>query len=142
MQAEMLTQSKIMEYWPMIEQELDRIPHVWAAWWTKEWMQFEAMNGRIQIWGVGDERSIKTVFFTRVIEYPAARHLNFMLALGNGLEETLPVFVATMQRFAPMRGCEIASVMGRRGWERKLREYGFKLETVTLTAPVKKETLQ
>lgn len=130
--VELLSNEKFELYWPDIEQKLDTIPHVWASWWTKESIQELTLNGRFQCWTVGDANEVSGVVFSQIIHYPAASILQVFLAFGLGMVDTIGVIDATLSRFGSANGCQFAEVMGRPGWEPKLREFGFKVPRVTM----------
>lgn len=134
--VEMLTPEKFELYWPSISKQLDYIPHVWSIWWTKDYIRQMVMQGLWQCWGVGDGMAITVVTFTQIVNFPANKVFQVILAFGEGIDKALPTLVASYEKFASGMGCTMAEVTGRPGWEAKLRAHGFRRQTVILTRTV------
>lgn len=139
--AECIRAERLDYYWPLIMRELERHPEIWEDYWTPESLYGDVVNGMLQLWGFGDEKTMHLVVFTRIAEYPAARHLHIVLALGDEMDKFLPLMEATFERFAMASGCRFAEISNARpGWERKLRR--FRRRGVVLRCDVPKETIQ
>lgn len=69
-------------------------------------------QGQMQRWE-GDRSTI----VTQVLETPLRKTLLFFLAEGDGREIT--AMAAPIMVWAKLQGCTHASLVGRRGWERK-----------------------
>jgi hypothetical protein len=126
-----LRNEEIVYYWPWIDKELDRVPHIWSGHWTKDSLYELSMNDRFQLWGFGPKDEIRIFVFTQVIHFPANRILQAFLCFGNSLDEALPIIEATGERFAMETGCNMFEITGRKGWERKLK--GFKCDYTVFT---------
>ena len=81
-----MTADSLVEFWPKICEQLDRIPLFWETHWTKESLHEAVMAGRYQVWGFGRPGSINVIVFTEVVDYPANRILRIPLIFGNSLE--------------------------------------------------------
>lgn len=125
-QVELLSPEKFLVYWPMIERELDTVPHLWALWWTKDSLREGVVGGRFQCWAVGDSRIVTGIVFSQVVMYPANLTFQAFLAFGAGLTEAMDELEATFERFCAIRGCTLAEVTGRPGWGPELRKKGFR----------------
>lgn len=125
-------------YWPFIEIELDRVPHIWEPWWSKEDLYVGVISGRFQLWGAGTKTAIQIMVFTQVAEFPAGPILQGVIVVGNSLEENLPVLAGAMENFARIMQCKRFEIHGRRGWGRKLKRYGPR-ETCVLSFPISLE---
>lgn len=136
MEVELLTADKFVVYWPMIEKELDRVPHIWDTWWTKDTLYDAATHGRFQVWAVGPEDQVRLVLFTQVAWYPANRILQSVCMLGNSFDECAPVLEAALTRYAIAHECAFMEVTGRPGLERALAPYGMRRCGVVLSKPV------
>lgn len=140
--VEMLGPEQINHYWPFFAAELERVPHIWRPWWTLESLYDGALEGEMQIWCAGPGDLVRLVVFTKITNFPAARMLHCFLAFGNGLDDdALDALVAQLQRFAKDFGCERAEIVGRAGWEQKLKKYGFKKDSVAMTLDFPNERL-
>jgi hypothetical protein len=115
-QTELMTPEAFEKYWPFISSELDRVPHIWNRYYTKEYLFAAAMIGDFQVWGTGPKNQIRLVVFTRITVYPAARILQVTLAFGNDLERCLPSLVATLEKASYNAECSRCDIIGREGW--------------------------
>lgn len=129
-----------MRYRENIDVELERIRELWERRWTKPWIHEAVIRGLWQCWFFTKDEHIKVVVYTQVIDYPASRVLWVPLALGNGVDELLPLIEATLERFGQEMGCDECEITGRRGWERKL-SHRFKAQGVLLWAPIAPSTM-
>jgi hypothetical protein len=125
-QVELLTPEKFLHYWPMIEKQLDHVPHLWALWWTKDSIRDSVVAERFQCWGIGDAGTIHGIVFTQVVMYPANLVFQAFLAFGEGLTDAMDEIEATFERYCVIRGATLAEVTGRPGWGPRLRKKGFR----------------
>ena len=130
--VEKLDPERFRHYWPQIEKELDNVPHIWAYWWTKESIVEFVLEGRFQCWTVGTERMVQGVLFSQIAHYPANAIFQVLFAFGEGMSEMLDELDATMSKFAVFNGCAYAEVIGRPGWQPKLRRQGFRYNRTVL----------
>jgi len=138
----LLNRKEIEYYWPSLCDELEKVPHIWDKWWTLDALKTGVDMGYIQLWGCGTDKKLELMLFTKNSTFPAANILEVFIAVGNQLDRLLPVIVATLHRFANESNCQRVHVFGRFGWEKKLREIGFKRDHVVLSYEVPKLTLQ
>lgn len=129
-------------HWDTLCKELTAVRHLWEDRWTLDYLYFAAQDGRVQFWGLGHEPKIEFVVMTQVAVYPAARTLQIVLALGEGvLKEVKELLDITLDRFGALHGCTEIEVIGREGWKRELAAYGFKQKFVVLSRPIKNMTV-
>jgi len=140
--VELLNQDKFTQYWPLIERQLDFVPHMWATWWTKQSLYEGVMHERFQCWGVGDNQKITGVIFSQVAMYPANTVFQAFLAFGDGLLEAIDEIEATFEWYCQQRGVTVAEVCGRPGWEAILRRKGFARTGTVLTRKLEDRRLQ
>ena len=135
-----MTADSLVEFWPKICEQLDRIPLFWGTRWTKESLHEAVMVGRYQVWGFGKPGSVNVIVFTEVVDYPANRILRIPLIFGNSLDQMLPIMEATMiNKYAQEAGCSYCEAVGRAGWERKVPR--FKRVGVLLRCEVKRKRM-
>lgn len=120
-------------HWQSIERELDKHPEIWRDYYTKETLYEDIMEGEMQAWGFCEDEKIKIVVFTKIIDYPAVRSLQVLMALGNSLYRLFPYMEGLLERFALSQGCEMCEVIGRESWL-KLLGPRFKKRAVVMTA--------
>jgi hypothetical protein len=136
-EAVKLEPEDFLSLWPLIEVELDRVPHIWQDYWTKEFICKMVAEEVWHVWGFGPPDSIRVIVFTQISMYPAGAVFQAFLAFGNSLDDALPVMEATFERLCQVTGCRVAEVLGRPGWERKL--CGFERTGVTLRKRVMRQ---
>lgn len=134
--VEHLKGDRLAHFWPAISQELDDLSWLWAEYWTKDVLQNGADCGRFQVWAVGRDEVVSVILFSQVIVYPASTVFQVFLSFGNKLDEMLPMIIATLEQFARRNGCNSVEIVGRKGWERKLKSAGYRLDTVCVKRPI------
>jgi hypothetical protein len=139
LEAGLFSEHEVDAYWPKIVELMEQVPHTWDH-STVESLQEAIAEGRMQIWGLASETRIEAVLFTQLVTYPAKKVMQVVWACGSGLIEALPEIEVKMECFARMQGCDEVQIIGREGWERIFKPYGFRKSSVTLTRPVAKET--
>lgn len=131
--VELLGEEKFLRFWPSISVQLDTVPHTWDTYWTKETLREFVLSGRFQCWGIGPDQTATIICFTQIVCYPAGNIMKIFLAFGQGIDEAIPVLLATFEKFAIDNGCKLMEIPdGRGGWEPKLRKVGFRRLGVTL----------
>lgn len=121
-----MSAEEVMYHWPSVSAELLKVEHVWDTWWTLETLQMGILEDSIHVWGVGKGNQVHIFVFSTIVHYPANKMLRIFLTFGNSLDAFLPAIVATLYKFGLMRGCTYAEVIGRAGWEKKLKVHGFR----------------
>lgn len=135
-QVELMTPELVLQHWPDMAKELQRIPQFWDTWWTLDYLQEAILRSEMQCWAVGPRDCFFFVGISRVLVYPANRILSAVVGFGHSIELSLPVLIGTLQKYAATLGCTKLEVVGRPGWKQILREYGFKQTAVVLSADV------
>lgn len=129
--TDLLSAEAYRHYWPHIEAQLETIPHVWKRWFDLEYLRDVPEHRELLVFGVGVNGAEQVLVFARFIHTPRGKGLQFVLALGNNLEECLPTMVGTLEQLANTYECDFAEIVGRPGWERKIP--GFKRDYVIMT---------
>lgn len=129
----MLSPPYIDQYWPWIEAEMDKFPGAWAPWWTKEALFELVQRGDIDCWIAGEGTTVYVTVFTRVVKYPADKVLQGVFAFGTELDRYMDEIFATLENYAMITNCDRMEVVGREGWVRKLKKFGFKPVTTILS---------
>jgi hypothetical protein len=75
----------------------------------------------------------KSAAITEIHEFPRAKHMHIFLA-GGDLDE-LRSMVPMWQSWARFNGCSKVTLVGRRGWERALKDHGWKADLIALSIP-------
>jgi hypothetical protein len=103
--------------------QLDSVKHIWEDYYTKDFMTAQILNEAWQAWGFGSDGKVRLLVITQIVVFPANRVLQILMALGNSLDECLPVMEATLERFANAAECGLCDAIGRPGWERKVPRF-------------------
>jgi hypothetical protein len=82
--------------------------------------------GKYVFWPAG-----KSAAITEIHEFPRTKHMHIFLA-GGDLDE-LRGMVPMFQSWARFNGCSKVTLCGRRGWERALKQQGWKADLVALS---------
>lgn len=130
----------VMRYWRELSLELDRVPHIWEPWWTKEEIYYGILEGRFQLWAAGSKTSIHMMVITQILHYSTGAVLQAVMAVGNSLEEHLEGLAASMENAARHYGCVRFEIYGREGWSRVLKAWKPR-RAVVLSFPVSKERI-
>ena len=128
--------------WPQIQQEMDKVPHIWEPWYTKQHLFNCVLAGQFQVWAAGHDGSVRLFLFTQIAFYPAAKVLQGILVLGNSLDHCADAIWAATEQFARPEECTRVEILGRAGWERKLHKFGFRKMNVVLGCPVRETRIQ
>lgn len=140
--VERLRGDRLDRYWPLIEQELDAVPVIWNPWWTKDSLRTMIDAERVQCWGAGTEEVIRLVAFTQILVYPVQQVAQAFLLFGRDLDEHLPEMLATFERFGIANNCQSLEIIGRSGWESKLKSAGYTKTQVILHRPLANTRMQ
>lgn len=110
-------------YWPSIAKELNTVPHIWDQYFTLESIRDAVMQERWQVWTLGSKTQVSAVVFTTIIDFPAARVLQLVLAFGVGFRDYINQLTASLEKFALHNDCVRCEISGREGWEKLLPEF-------------------
>ena len=89
------------------------------------------ITGEYQMWMCFDEDfKVKGVQITRIEQYPLLKMLNLIFTGGTDLEDWHEELIAMLERFAKDHNCAGLEGVGRLGWKRFLKDYGWKVDNV------------
>lgn len=130
----LLSKEQVAQHWREIERRIDDTPEL-RRWYSKEDIVELVCKDEIQVWTAGND----LVLMTAVITAPEMKVLQIIWAHGSGLGKHFEELRDKFNMFAWMGGCKRMEILGRPGWERKLRrEKGFKVDYVAYGAEVQK----
>lgn len=120
----------VNDMWPQIETLLHRVADEKV---TVEDIYHFVAEGRWLLWicEVPNDMSLTSVIVTEFIEYPQVTNLRIIFLSGD--DEDWAYGIRTFEDFARINKCHSLEVLGRKGWERVLRESGYKLNYITLS---------
>ena len=88
-------------------------------------------TGEYQLWMCfDDENNVEGVEVTRIEQYPLNKMLNLIFTGGTNLENWHEELVEALEVFAKANGCAGLEGVGRLGWQRFLKNYGWKVNNV------------
>ena len=116
--------------WPTIEHMLTRVTDEKVG--VSDVYDF-VMDGTWMLWvcQIPDTLEITSVLVTEFIHYPQVCNLRVVLLSGD--DEDWAYGISVFENFARINGCHEVEILGRKGWERVLRDKGFSLNHITLS---------
>lgn len=116
--------------WPTIEHMLERVTDEKVG--VSDVYDF-VIDGRWMLWvcQIPDTLEITSVLVTEFIHYPQVCNLRVVFLSGD--DEDWAYGIAVFEDFARINGCHEVEILGRKGWERVLRDKGFSLNHITLS---------
>ena len=110
----------------------DEIRHNWA-WisnflasvekrdWEVNDVRLDLMSKKAQLWGIRDGSLVKGIWITKLED----DHGLIWIAAGEGLEQGLKLMAEHTEPWFKEKGCTSIRIIGRRGWERILKDFSF-----------------
>lgn len=120
------------EYWPAARRLLLDAKHTWEEFATLDIIHNWIVNNVMQLWIVhGDEEGIRLALLTEFYMWPKVKMGRIRWIAGEGLDQALPLLDA-VEMWMKRHGAQKVEIIGRRGWERKLKPYGYEFHSVCL----------
>lgn len=92
------------------------------------------------LWIVFENDKPLIVVITSFVQYPKTKRLLYYLIVGNKIDKCLYLHNEIVKD-AVYHGCSEIEIFGRRGWTKKLKSLGYKLEYVAMTSKIDKDIL-
>lgn len=86
---------------------------------------------------MGYEGEILAVVTLELSEKPNKRIMSLMTAGGTSIDKWLDEFLEIATQLAVEQNCDAIYITGRRGWEKKLKRYGYNYAYTVLTKELK-----
>ena len=96
-------------------------------------------RGVLQLWAGNDEFKIFAVMLTTVIAYPRWKVCSILWVSGQKVLKMMPL-LESIEDWALQQGCDAMNVSGRRGWQRVLWPYGYRMNGMQLEKRLRKPT--
>jgi hypothetical protein len=94
-------------------------------------------QGMMEAWVVSDEDyNIMAVLVTEFITYPLRSMVRVVLCGGDSLEKWVDIFLNKLDEYALNLGANGIEVVGRKGWERVLKNKGYEYTYTALSKEV------
>ena len=121
----MLKEKEIGNNWTIIRQVLEKHPEMWEKGQTLPSLRLLLDTGAMVAWVVMKNSTMYMILFTIELEYPACKSLQVVMGAGKELGDYLGTIASAMEAWAHRRGCKYVEVVGRKGWERRLAQFGY-----------------
>lgn len=106
--------------WPVLKPAMN---HGWNE--HDDESLFRALINRdMQCWAIESEDGIDAVFITEIVDYPCVRMCRVAYCAGKNMRGWKK-HIDKLKEWAKGMDCAIFEVVGRKGWERELQEFGF-----------------
>lgn len=89
-------------------------------------------NREMQLYVVQENEKLVAVFVTEIIEEDQAKVCNTIVLAGEGMDRWLGDVEHTICEFAKSQNCNYVKMKGRRGWLKKLNQYGWSESSVEM----------
>lgn len=127
--------------WVEIERRLDRHPESWVE-FTKQEIFERLAAGTLQLWQFTEGGLIKLLIITQTVQFPTWKELQVVWCDGS-FSRFLPYVEWAFDKAMEATGCSRVTITTPRfGWEKRLKRFGFKRKTVSLSRMLKAETVQ
>jgi|TARA_R110000822_G_scaffold1584_1_gene7342 spore cortex formation protein SpoVR/YcgB (stage V sporulation) len=100
----------------------DSMSSVWKSLLADQsqlWMAFE-----------DEDNKPKGALVTRIEQYPLKKMINYLYIGGDDLKEWHQDMLAIVEKFAREKDCQGMELVGRKGWDRFLKECGWKAKHI------------
>jgi|TARA_R110000796_G_scaffold101324_1_gene210036 hypothetical protein len=100
--------------------------------------------GQSQLWMAFDDEDNKPkgALVTRIEDYPLKKMINYLYIGGDDLKEWHKDMLAIVEKFAREQGCEGMELVGRKGWDRFLKDCGWEAKHIICERFFDEETQQ
>lgn len=83
------------------------------------------LRGVFTLWVVTEERSIVAVATSELVTYPKCKALRVVTLGGNGINRWFGCLDREWDKEARQNGCSRIEAVGRKGWGRAVKAYGY-----------------
>ena len=89
--------------------------------------------GRKQLWvWIPSAAGVQALAVTEIVNYPAARICRVCIATGERRDQWLAPGLAVIEAWAKAQGCDAVEPVARLGWERELKQLGYRAHHMIL----------
>lgn len=121
----LLDEDSLVRAWPRIELALDADPTLWNGAWTKDELLANAISGHVQVWVVELDNFYTMIVMTQIYRNTVAATLQIFWAYGEDMFRALDLMSDVFDAYGAQHGATKLEIVGRKGFERVLRPYGF-----------------
>lgn len=113
-----------LKFWPVAKQYLEPSIKLSRGAFDADDIYNLILDKRAQLWGVHDG-DLKAVIVTEIIIYPKVKRLRLFLLGGHEMINWEDMVADTFDKFAIEHECDGIELLGRRGWVKNLKQYGY-----------------
>ena len=113
---------------PKVDKYLDKVMPYTGGRYAKEDI-IEGLTSRfMDLWIPinSESKSVDGVVVTQFTVYPKKKVFTILLCCGDNLNQWYDPMFSLLYTVASDNNCDLAEVLGRKGWVRKLKDNGFK----------------
>ena len=113
---------------PKIDKYLDKVIPYTGGRYAREDILEGIENRILDLWVPinVEKNTVDGVVVTQFTVYPRKKVFTILLCCGDCLNEWYDPLIEMLYQVASLNKCDLAEVLGRKGWVRKLKDIGFK----------------
>ena len=113
---------------PKIDKYLDKVIPYTGGRYAREDILEGIENRILDLWVPinVEKNTVDGVVVTQFTVYPRKKDFTILLCCGDYLNEWYDPLFELLYQVASLNKCDLAEVLGRKGWVRKLKDLGFK----------------
>lgn len=120
-----------LKYWPIAKEYLSKSIEMSHGAFDADDVYKMIENRDAQLWGI-HEGELKAVAVTMIMNYPKQKRLRLFLLGGDDMSQWEQLVSDTFDAYALEQGCAGVELLGRRGWARNLKQFGYDEYEVTM----------
>lgn len=110
------------EFWPLLVSKVaDALEYADGKWSLAD-IYDDILRQDKQLWVVYTQEDILGCVITEIVRYPQGNRLGIFLLSGVDFDDWYPLRVE-IYLWAKEYGCKVCEFYGRKGWERKLKDF-------------------
>ena len=123
------------QVWPQVKPLFLQNESIWEEYYTIESFPILFQRGRLQLWTMNDEDEFFLAGVTELLIFPKTKVLNIVLIMGSGMKDSLE-FLDCTEMWARKQGAMKSNIVGREGFLRVLKPYGYRKRAVALSKDI------
>ena len=106
--------------WPLVDKLILNAVHRGVG--SHSVIRDMVMSGRAMLWIAQDGKCIHAVAVTSLALDQARKVCEIVACAGSGMREWIR-FISGIEKYAKSEGCQSVRLIGRKGWQRMLKDY-------------------
>ena len=113
--------------WPSIVEQVSRVTKRFDIGYGVDHVLQQLKENKMQLWLCNGD----AIAITEILIMPDFKVMNALMVSGDKMREWLPELVATLKIYGKHYNCKYFEATGRRGWDKMLKDSGFKPHSIT-----------